>query len=175
MHTSAPRDGAPPSAATPAQLAAVDAALARLRDLPGALLPIFHAIQDELGFVPQDGLDRIADALNLSRAEVFGTLTFYHDFRTAPPGACIVKLCRAEACQATGCRPLEAHLAERHGLPMGATTSDGAVTLEPVYCLGNCALGPSALVDGKLHARLTAETLDAILAAARQRCAGGHA
>ena len=159
------------AAATPAQLAVVDAALARLRDLPGALLPIYHAIQDELGFVPTDSLPRIAEALNLSRAEVHGVLTFYHDFRTSPPAPTVVKLCRAEACQAVGCRSLEAHLHQAHGAAMGSTTHCGALTLEPVYCLGNCALGPSALVDGKLVARLTTQRLDAIVAAAKQKAA----
>ena len=172
MHTSAPPHRTP---ATPAQLAVVDAVVARLKDLPGALLPILHGIQEQLGFVPTDGLDRIANGLNLSRAEVHGVLTFYHDFRTSPPGATVVKLCRAEACQATGCRSLEAHLKDRHGLPMGSTSQDGAVTLEPVYCLGNCALGPSALVDGKLHARMTTKKLDAIVAAAKQKKTGGRA
>jgi formate dehydrogenase subunit gamma len=139
----------------------------RLRALPGACLPILHAIQDELGFVPHEAVDRIADGLNLSRAEVHGVLTFYHDFRTAPPGRTVVKLCRAEACQARGCTPLERRLHERHGLTMGATSTDGALTLEPVYCLGNCALGPSVLVDGKLVGRLDADKVDAIVARAR--------
>lgn len=172
MQPSAPPHRTP---ATPAQLAAVDAVVARLKDLPGALLPILHGIQEQLGFVPTDGLERIALGLNLSRAEVHGVLTFYHDFRTAPPGDTVVKLCRAEACQATGCRALEAHLLERHGLPMGSTSKDGAVTLEPVYCLGNCALGPSALVDGQLHARLSPRKLDAIVAASKQKKSGGRA
>lgn len=171
MHTSAPSHRTP---ATPAQLAVVDAVVAERRHLPGALLPILHGIQEQLGFVPTDGLDRIANGLNLSRAEVHGVLTFYHDFRTSPPGATVVKLCRAEACQATGCRTLEAHLKDRHGLPMGSTSADGAVTLEPVYCLGNCALGPSALVDGQLHARLSPKKLDAIVAAAKQKKSGGR-
>jgi formate dehydrogenase subunit gamma len=160
---------APPQPATPAQLAVVDAAIARLVALPGATLPIFHAIQDELGFVPVESIDRIAAALNLSRAEVHGVLTFYHDFRTTPPGRTVVKLCRAEACQAMGCRELEAHLRERHGVAMGATTADGALTLEPVYCLGNCALSPSALVDGRLLGRVDAAWLDRVVAAARAK------
>ena len=175
MQTSAPRAGAPSPAATPEQLAAVDAAVARLRDLPGALLPIFHAIQDALGFVPLDGLDRIALALNLSRAEVYGVLTFYHDFRTQRPAPTVLKLCRAEACQAVGCRTLEAHLQQRHGVAMGGRTADGSLQLEPVYCLGNCALGPSALVGAELHARLTTAGLDALVAAAKAKAQGGPA
>jgi len=163
---SSPRtDG--PLAATPAQLAAVDAAIARLRELPGALLPILHAIQHELGFVPPAAIDRIADGLNLSRAEVHGVITFYHDFRTAPPGRHVLKLCRAEACQAMGCERLETRLRDAHGLPMGATSADGSVTVEAVYCLGNCSLSPSALLDGKLVGRLTETRLDAWLAACK--------
>jgi len=150
-----------------ALLAVVDAAIARLRDLPGALLPILHAIQHELGFVPPAAIEPIAKGLNLSHAEVHGVITFYHDFRTAPPGRHVLKLCRAEACQATGCERLETRLAEKHGLPMGATSADGSVTLEPVYCLGNCALSPSALLDGKLVGRLTEARLDAWLAACK--------
>ena len=165
MHPNA----APPATATLAQLAAVDAIVARLRELPGALLPILHAIQEQLGFVPADALEPIAHALNLSRAEVHGVLTFYHDFRTSPPGRTVVKLCRAEACQAVGCVALEARLAERHGVAMGATSADGALTLEPVYCLGNCALGPSALVDGQLVGRLDAAAIDRLVADAKAR------
>lgn len=169
--TSRVRPGeAPPELATPAQLAAVDAAIARLRTMPGALLPILHAIQDELGFVPPDAIDRIAAGLNLSRAEVHGVITFYHDFRQQPPGRTVLKLCRAEACQAMGCERLEARLREVHGVAMGATSADGALTVEPVYCLGNCALSPSLLVDGKLRGRVDESRLDAIVALAR---AGG--
>jgi formate dehydrogenase subunit gamma len=170
MHPSVPSGAAaPPTPATPAQLAAVDGAIARLQAERGATLPILHAIQDELGFVPPEAIDRIAKALNLSRAEVHGVVTFYHDFRTAPPGRTVLKLCRAEACQAMGCRELEQHLRERHGLAMGATADDGALTLEPVYCLGNCALSPSALLDGRLLGRVDRVRLDRIVANARAK------
>lgn len=172
MHPSAERGR---TTATPAELAVVDAAIARLRDLPGASIPILHAIQDELGYVPHEATERIAEALNLSRAEVHGVRTFYHDFRDRKPGRTVVKFCRAEACQARGCRSLEGHLERAHGLKMGSTSQDGAVTLEAVYCLGNCALGPSALVDGKLTARLTEKHLDAIVQQARNgKAAGGR-
>jgi formate dehydrogenase subunit gamma len=168
MHSSVPGGAAaPPQPATPAQLAAVDAAIHRLQRERGATLPILHAIQDELGFVPVEAIDRIAAALNLSRAEVHGVVTFYHDFRTAAPGRTVLKLCRAEACQAMGSARLEQHLREAHGLAMGATTADGACTLEPVYCLGNCALSPSALVDGRLLGRVDAARLDRVVATAR--------
>lgn len=162
--------GAP--AATPAQLAVVDAAVARLKAVPGALLPILHAIQDELGFVPPDGLARIADALNLSRAEVHGVVTFYHDFRQRPPGRTVLKLCRAEACQTMGCRDLERRLRDVHGLGMGETSSDGSLTVEPVYCLGNCALSPAALVDGQPVGRLSVARLDALVHDARRKGGG---
>lgn len=165
--TSSVRSGDAPPAATAAQLAVVDAAIARLAAQPGALLPILHAIQDELRFVPPAAIDRLAAALNLSRAEVHGVITFYHDFRTAPPGRTVLKLCRAEACQAMGCQRLEQRLRDVHGVPMGETSADGALTVEPVYCLGNCALSPSALVEGKLVGRLDEARLDAIVATAR--------
>lgn len=157
------------AAATAAQLAAIDAAIARLRALPGACLPILHAIQDELGFVPPEAVDRIAAGLNLTRAEVHGVVTFYHDFRSAPPGRTVLKLCRAEACQAMGCRGLEQRLRDVHGAAVGTTTRDGALTVDAVYCLGNCALSPSALVDGRLVGRVDAAKLDEIVAAARRK------
>jgi len=154
--------------ATPDQLAAVDAAISSHASLRGACLPILHAIQEQLGFVPSEALPRIAAALNLSRADVHGVLTYYHDFRTSPPGRHVLKVCRAEACQAMGCERLVAHVAERHGAPMGATSVDGELTVEPVYCLGNCALSPSVLLDGRVHGRVTPERLDVLLAGARE-------
>jgi formate dehydrogenase subunit gamma len=132
---------------------------------PASLLPIFRAIQDLLGFVPPGTLRHIARALNLSRADVYGVLTFYHDFRTIPPGRHLVKLCRAEACQAAGCERLAEETFEHWRVRFGGTSPDGEVTLEPVYCLGNCALGPSALVDGRLLGRTTVERLRACLGA----------
>ncbi|MEZ6037420.1 MAG: formate dehydrogenase subunit gamma [Planctomycetota bacterium] len=155
------------AAATPAQLAAIDAAIARLQSLPGACLPILHAIQAELGFVPAEATARIAAALNLSRADVHGVLTYYHDFRSAPPGRHVLKICRAEACQAVGSDALEAHVAARHGAAVGATSEDGSLTVEAIYCLGNCALGPSVQLDGRLCGRVDAQRLDALLAAAK--------
>lgn len=152
------------SSTNPEQLTIVDDSISRLRDLEGALLPIFHDVQERLGFVPPEAIDRIANGLNLSRADVHGVLTYYHDFRTTPPGRHVMKLCRAEACQAVGCNELEARLEERHGVAMHATTGDGSLTVEPVYCLGNCALGPSLLLDGKLLGRVSPERLDAIVA-----------
>jgi formate dehydrogenase subunit gamma len=124
-----------------------------------ALLPALHAVQDQLGHVPDEAVPVLAEELNLSRADVHGVLTFYRDFRREPVGRRHARVCRAEACQAVGAQAVLDAVAERLGVPVGGTTADGAVTLDEVFCLGNCALGPSALVDGRLHGRLTAERL----------------
>jgi formate dehydrogenase subunit gamma len=145
----------------------IDDAIAANRALPGALLPVLHAIQDALGFIPPDAVPRIAHALNLSQAEVHGVITFYHDFRSSPPGRHVLKLCRAEACQAMGSEALASHLTRRLGIAWRETSRDGAVTIEPVYCLGNCALAPAAMLDGKLRGRITADALDGVIAACR--------
>ena len=137
--------------------------LARHRDTEGALLPILHAVQAEFGHVPEAALPVLAKALNLSRAEVHGVVSFYHDFREKPAGAHVVKLCRAEACQAVGADGVAAHAREALGIDWHGTTPDGKVTLEPVFCLGLCACGPAAIVDGKLHGRVDTTRLDAIL------------
>ncbi|BBE72789.1 formate dehydrogenase subunit gamma [Oharaeibacter diazotrophicus] len=130
--------------------------------LEGPLLPILHALQEAFGFVPEAAVPVIAQELNLTRAEVHGVVTFYHDFRHAPAGRHVVKLCRAEACQSMGCDDLIAHAERRLGVAMGETSADGAVTLEPIYCLGLCATAPSAMVDGRLVGRLDAAAIDAI-------------
>jgi len=153
----------PESEVSREQVEAVEHVLAAHRLRPGALLPILHAIQDRLGFIPPTSLPRIADAVNLSRAEVHGVLTFYHDFRTAPPGRHLLQLCRAESCQAMGCDRLEASVKARLNIDFHETTADGAVTLEPVYCLGNCALSPAIMIDGELHGRVTAEKFELLL------------
>jgi formate dehydrogenase subunit gamma len=145
----------------------IDEAIAGNRALPGALLPVLHAIQDALGFVPPDAVPRIARALNLSQAEVHGVITFYHDFRSSPPGRHVLKLCRAEACQAMGSEALEAHLKRRLGVDWKETSADGALTIEPVYCLGNCALSPAIMIDGKLRGRITSDALDRVIDACR--------
>ena len=147
-----------------AWLDAVDRILAKLRDMPGGLLPILHAIQEEVGYVPPESVPLIAEALNLSRAEVHGVISFYHDFRSEPPGRHIVHVCRAESCQSVGAEALLAHACERLGVDVHGTSADGAVTLEPVYCLGNCALSPAVMVDHRnLYGRVTADRLDAVL------------
>jgi formate dehydrogenase subunit gamma len=137
-----------------AQQEAVERAIACHEDRPGALLPLLHAIQDDLGFVPPRSVARIADALNLSRAEVHGVLSFYHDFHTSPRGAHVLRLCRAEACQSMGAERLAASAQQELGIGFGTTTVDNAVTLEAVYCLGNCACAPAAMLDGEVHGRL---------------------
>lgn len=148
-----------------------DALAARIWDIvaahagrEGPLLPILHDVQAELGHVPDAAVPVIAAALNLSRAEVHGVVTFYHDFRRAPAGRHVVKLCRAEACQAVGGAALAEGALARLGLDWGETTRNGAVTVEAVYCLGLCACGPAALVDGQPVGRLDAEGLGALLA-----------
>jgi formate dehydrogenase subunit gamma len=129
----------------------------------GPLLTILHAFQEEFGFIDDAAEPLIAEALNISRAEVHGVVTFYHDFRKQPAGRNVLKLCRAEACQAAGGDALAAHAEGRLGIAMGATTADGGVTLEPVYCLGLCATAPSAMLNGRLFGRLDCARLDALL------------
>lgn len=146
----------------------IDQAIAEKRALPGALLPVLHAIQDALGFIPREAVARVASALNLSQAEVHGVISFYHDFRSSPPGRHVLKLCRAEACQAMGSEALGARLKQRVGVEWGETSPDGALTIEPVYCLGNCALSPAILLDGRLRGRITGEALDGIVDACRR-------
>ena len=146
------------------QAAAVRAACASHRDRPGALLPVLHAVQRALGCVPPAAIALVAQELNLSRAEVHGVASFYHHFRESPPGRHVVRICRAEACQARGARTLEAHAKHALGIDFGATSDDGAVTLEPAYCLGNCGSGPAILVDDtELHANVTPARFDALL------------
>jgi formate dehydrogenase subunit gamma len=135
----------------------------RLKDQPGALLPVLHAIQDALGYVPEDAVPLIAREMNLSRADVHGVISFYHFFRTQPSGNRVIYLCRAESCQALGAVALEKHVKARLGVDYHQTTADGAYTLEPVYCLGNCACSPALMVDEELHGRVTAERFDAWL------------
>lgn len=133
----------------------------------GALLPVLHAIQGRFGYVPAHAVAIVADALNLSRADVHGVVSFYHDFRTERPGRHVIKLCRAEACEAVGARRLERHAKSALAVDFGETTADGAITLEPVYCLGNCAAGPSIMVDGEPVGRVDAAAFDAAVAAMR--------
>lgn len=129
----------------------------------GATLPILHALQRTFGYVPREAVPMVAQALNLSRAEVHGVVSFYHDFREAPAGRHVVKLCRAEACQSMGADDLHKHAQDKLRVGWGDTTNDGRVTLEAVYCLGLCACAPSAMVDGKVYGGLDRKKLEALL------------
>ena len=131
---------------------------------PGPLLLVLHAVQRKLGFVPAEAVPYIAERLNLSRAEVHGVLSFYHHFRSAPSGRHVLQVCRAESCQAMGAEQLAEHAQERLGIQFHETTPDGAFSLEPVYCLGNCACSPAVMIDEELFGRVSPEQLDALLA-----------
>ena len=139
--------------------------VARHADRRGALLPLLHDVQATFGYVPDVAIPAIANGLNLSRADVHGVVTFYHDFRRVPPARHVVKLCRAEACQARGGAAVEAAASSTLGVAMGQVRADGEVALEPVYCLGLCASGPNAMIDGAPVSRLDAARLEAIAAA----------
>ena len=129
----------------------------------GAALPMLHALQHAFGYVPTDAVPMVAAALNISRAEAHGIVSFYHEFRKTPPGRHVLQVCRAEACQAVGADALADHVRERLKVEWHGTTSDGAVTLEPVFCLGLCAIGPSGMLDGQPLARLDAGRVEAVL------------
>ncbi len=138
--------------------------IAANRHLAGPALPILHALHDAFGCVPEPAVPLVAEALNVTRAEMHGIVTFYHDFRRAPPGRHVLKLCRAEACQSLGAEALADHVRAAHGIGWGETSADGALTLEPVYCLGLCACAPAGMLDGAPLGRLDAARLDAALA-----------
>jgi len=129
----------------------------------GALMPILHAVQEHFGFVPEAAVPLLASKLNLSRAEVHGVIGFYHDFRAQPAGKHLVQVCRAEACQAMGSEALEQHIKGLLGIDFGQTTADGKFSLEPVYCLGNCACTPSVRIDAEIHARVTPKRFEKLL------------
>jgi formate dehydrogenase subunit gamma len=137
--------------------------IAQRAHLEGALLPMLHALQDAFGYVDDAVVPLLAHALNLSQAEVRGVISFYHDFRNAPAGRHVLKICRAESCQSMGAERLVEHLAQVHRLGLGTTSADGGLTVEAVYCLGHCALSPAAMLDGEPMARLSTEVLDAVV------------
>jgi formate dehydrogenase subunit gamma len=153
------------SEVSPLALGQVREILARLAAEPGALLPILHEVQELLGCIPAGVVPEIARALNLSRAEVHGVITYYHHFRDEPAGRCVVQVCRAEACQAMGANALMDHAARRLGCALHTTSADGAWSLEPVYCLGLCASSPAVMVGSALHARVSPERFDRLVAA----------
>ncbi|CAN7319747.1 formate dehydrogenase subunit gamma [Rhizobium sp. LjRoot30] len=144
------------------------AIVGELKGLEGPLLPILHEIQAEFGYVPQDCLPVLARELNLSRAEVHGVVTFYHDYRDHPTGRHVLKLCRAEACQSMGGDRLAERVKALLGIDFHQTTLDGAVTLEPIFCLGLCACAPAAMLDGELHGRLDESSVRELVAEARR-------
>jgi formate dehydrogenase subunit gamma len=146
----------------------VQEVIASLQDKPGALLPILHGVQDALGYIPSDAVPSIAKALNLSRAEVHGVISFYHYFRDTPPGSHTIHVCRAESCQAMDGKALETHIKNILGIGYHQTTADGKFSLEPVYCLGNCACSPSVQIDEELYGRVTPESFNDMIKAKRE-------
>ena len=148
-------------------LARVEEIIAAHEGMEGPLLPILHAVQVAFGHVPQAALPVIAQALLISRAEVHGVMTFYHDFREEPAGRHVLKLCRAESCQSVGADRVAAHAQARLGVDWHGTTPDGKLTLEPVFCLGLCACGPAAMVDGRVVGRVDEARIEALIAEAR--------
>ena len=139
-----------------------------LQHLPGALLPILHALQEEFGYIDDAMIPLIAEALNISHAEVHGVISFYHDFRRAPAGRHVLQICRAESCQSMGCNSLIAHVEKNLGVKLGETSADGNFTLRPVYCLGNCALSPAVMLDGQPYGRVSAAVADSLIENARR-------
>jgi formate dehydrogenase subunit gamma len=142
--------------------------IAEHAEIEGATLVILHALQEAFGYIPEPAIPMVASALNLSRAEVHGVFTFYHDFRKKPAGRHVLKLCRAEACQAAGGDALAARAETKLGIALGETTADERVTLEPIYCLGLCATAPSAMLDGRLVGRLDEARIDALIVEAQR-------
>ena len=152
----------------------IERLIAAKQDLPGALLPMLHDIQDALGYIPEEAIALIAQALNLSRAEVHGVVTFYHHFKSQPGGKNVIQICKAEACQSMGAEALWKHAC--HHLQMdarnalhGSTTADSSVTLQPVYCLGLCSTSPAIAINGRVHARVAADDFDRLIDAARSQ------
>ena len=142
--------------------------IAGLTHVEGGTLVMLHALQEAFGYVPEPAIPMVADARNLSRAEVHGVFTFYHDFRHEPAGQHVLKICRAEACQSAGVDALVARAENKLGIKLGGTTPDERVTLEPIYCLGLCATAPAAMLDGRVVGRLTEKRLDALVAEAQR-------
>lgn len=136
----------------------------QFRNQPGPLIEVLHAIQNKFGYIPEEAKSMVAEGLNLSRAEVHGVVTFYHFFRHHPPGRHVVQLCQAEACKSMHSDRLTTYAQQKLGIGFHQTTADGQFTLEPVYCLGNCACSPAMMVDGEIYGRLTRERLDEVLA-----------
>lgn len=168
----AERPSAPRNTPVPVLDTDIARLIAEMRDMPGALLPLLHAIQDLKGFIPPDSVNFIAEALNLSRAEVHGVITFYHHFKSKPDARHTIQICRAEACQSMGSEALWEHACSHlqvdpHAALHGASTADGSVTLRPVYCLGLCSSSPAMVVDEQVHARVKTSDFDRLVALVR--------
>lgn len=146
---------------------AVQGIIRAQKQIPGAMLPILHSIQDLVGFIPSDAVPMIAEELNVSRAEVHGVISYYHHFRQQPGARVHLQICRAEACQARGADALAEHVKARLGCDFHHATADGDVMLEPVYCLGHCAAGPNIAIGDELHARMTPARFDALIGSKR--------
>lgn len=142
---------------------AIEAAIKNNKDKPGALLPILHGIQDEIGYIPSEAVPTIAGELNLSRAEVHGVISFYHYFRQTPPGRHTLQICQAESCQAMGSAALTKHAKATLNIDFHQTTADESFSLEPVYCLGNCACSPAIMIDDEIHGRVTPDRLEQLI------------
>lgn len=149
------------------QLGSIQAHIATHKNMPGALLPLLHAIQDDIGYVPEQAYSYISQAMALSVAEVHGVVTFYHHFRRHPAGKHILQICRAESCQAMGGEKLEMHIKSTLGIDYHETTPDGAITLEPIYCLGNCACSPAVMMDDAVYGRVNADLVAELVTEAR--------
>jgi len=149
----------------------IDQAISSHKDKPGALLPVLHSIQDSVGHIPPESVADIAEALNLSRAEVHGVITFYHHFRQTPPGRHTLQICQAESCQAMGSEALTAHAKSLLGVDFHQTTGDQAISLEPVYCLGNCACSPAVMLDDDVYGRVSNDKLESLIADCRKEIA----
>jgi len=152
---------------TPTEAETVRRIVADMKGRPGPLLEVLHAIQARLGHVPESIVPLVAEGLNLSRAEVHGVITFYHYFRREAPGRHIVSVCQAESCQAMGAEALTEHAKRRLGVDLHQTTADGQFSLEPIYCLGNCACSPAVMIDGRLAGRVSPERFDTLIAEAK--------
>jgi formate dehydrogenase subunit gamma len=166
----APASGPAKAPASPAEVKALSVCAAH-DSKPENLLEIFHDVQDALGCVPEEALPVIANALNLTRAEVYGVMSFYHDFKSKPGGRHVIKICRAEACQSMGTEKLCAHAEKKLGAAMGGVSSDGLVSLEEVFCLGNCALSPAVLVGDRLYGKVDSKRFDEIIAGLEKEAA----
>lgn len=147
----------------PQEYQAIEKHILAFQSLPGALLPLLHAIQDDIGYVPELAYPLISKALSLSVAEVHGVVTFYHHFRTHQPGRHILQVCRAESCQAMGSDALEIHIKNKLGVEFHETTPDGTFTLEPIYCLGNCACSPSVMINEEVYGRVDNKKIDQLI------------